>query len=190
MLIPNVIEKTSDGERAYDIYSRMLKDRVVVLSGQVEDNIASSIMAQLLFLESQDKTKDIYLYINSPGGVVTAGLCIYDTMNYIKAPVNTICIGQACSMGSFLLAAGAKGKRKATPSSRIMIHQVSGGSQGQATDMEIQLRETLRLKKFLTEKLAENSKLDYDKMYAACERDTFLSAAEALEMGLIDEIVG
>jgi ATP-dependent Clp protease protease subunit len=190
MIIPTVIEKTNNSERAYDIFSRILKDRVVMLTGQVHDESAALVIAQLLFLESEDSEKDIYFYINSPGGVVTAGLGIYDTMNYIKCPVNTICIGQAASMGSLLLCAGAKGKRSATESSRIMIHQPSGGASGQSTDIQIQAKEIERLKEYLTKILSKNSKLEYEQMYDRCERDTFLSAYEAKDLGLIDHIVG
>lgn len=188
MLIPTVIEQSSRGERAYDIYSRLLRERIIFLTGQVEDQMASTIVAQLLFLESEGK-EDIHLYINSPGGVVTAGMAIYDTMRLIKPDVRTICVGQACSMGSFLLAGGTKGKRFALPHARIMIHQPSGGSQGQATDIEIQAREILALKKRLTEELANNCGQPVKKVMADCERDNFMGAAEAVSYGLIDEVL-
>lgn len=189
MVIPYVIEKTSDGERSYDIYSRMLKDRIIFLGTQVEDQMASSIMAQLLFLEAQDPTADIWMYINSPGGVITSGMAIFDTMRYIKCDVNTVCIGQACSMGSFLLTAGTKGKRFATPSSRIMIHQPSGGAQGQSTDIQIQAKEIQRMKDTLNKHLADFTGQKLEKIEADCERDTFMSAEEAKKYGLIDQVV-
>lgn len=188
-LVPMVIESSNKGERAMDIYSMLLKERIIYLTGQVEDHMASLICAQLLYLESQDHKKDIYLYINSPGGVVTAGLSIYDTMRYIRPDVSTICMGQAASMGAYLLAGGAKGKRFALPNSRIMIHQPLGGAQGQATDIEIQAKEILRLKEKLTSELAKNSGKSYDDMYRACDRDNFMSAEEARAFGLIDEVV-
>ena len=188
-LVPIVVEQTPRGERAYDIYSRLLKDRIVLLGFPIDDHIANLIVAQLLFLESEDPEKDIYLYINSPGGVVTAGLAIYDTMQYIKPDVCTICMGQAASMGAFLLAAGTKGKRYALPSSRIMIHQPLGGFQGQATDIEIHAREILRLKKYLNEKLAEFTGKSVKKVEKDTERDYFMSAEEAKEYGLIDKVL-
>jgi len=187
--VPYVIEQSGNGERSYDIYSRLLKDRVVFLGSEVNDQVASSIVAQLLFLESQDPEADIYFYINSPGGVVTAGMAIYDTMNYIKPDVSTICIGQAASMGAFLLSAGAKGKRFALPSSRIMIHQPLGGARGQATDIEIHAKEILRMKKELNEKLATHCSQPYDVVVASTERDNFMSSEEAKVFGLIDEII-
>jgi len=188
-LVPIVVEQTPRGERAYDIYSRLLKDRIVLLGFPIDDHVANLIVAQLLFLESEDPDKDIYLYINSPGGVVTAGLAIYDTMQYIKPDVCTICMGQAASMGAFLLAAGAKGKRFALPSSRIMIHQPLGGFQGQATDIEIHAREILRLKKYLNEKLSEFTGQPLEKIEADTERDYFMSAQEAKEYGIIDKVL-
>ena len=189
MLIPTVIEKTGRGERAYDIYSRLLKDRIIMLHGEVNDQSASLIVAQLLFLEAEDPEKDIYLYINSPGGVVTAGMSIYDTMNYIKPDVVTICMGQAASMGAFLLSSGTKGKRYALPHARIMIHQPLGGAQGQATDIEIHAKEILRMKKELNEILAQNTGKTIKKITADTERDNFMSANEALEYGLIDKVL-
>jgi len=187
--IPFVIEKTGRGERSYDIYSRLLKDRIVMLSGEINDAVASSIVAQMLFLEAQDPDKDIYLYINSPGGVVTSGFSIYDTMNFIKCDVSTICIGQAASMGAFLLSAGAKGKRFSLPHSRIMIHQPLGGAQGQATDIAIQAKEILRLKKKLNELLAVHTGQSVEQIEKDTERDNFMSAEEALEYGLIDKVI-
>ncbi|WP_169777697.1 ATP-dependent Clp endopeptidase proteolytic subunit ClpP [Campylobacter mucosalis] len=187
--VPVVVERTGKGERSYDIYSRLLKDRIVMLSGQIEDGMASSIVAQLLFLEAEDPDKDIYLYINSPGGVVTSGFSIYDTMNYIKPDVCTICIGQAASMGAFLLSSGAKGKRYALTNSRIMIHQPLGGAQGQATDIEIQAREILRLKDSLNTILAKNTGQKLPKIIKDTERDNFMNANEAKEYGLIDKIL-
>ncbi|EPH5217411.1 ATP-dependent Clp endopeptidase proteolytic subunit ClpP [Campylobacter upsaliensis] len=189
MYIPYVIEKTSCGERSYDIYSRLLKDRIVMLSGEINDDVASSIVAQLLFLEAEDPQKDIYLYINSPGGVITSGFSIYDTMNYIKPDVCTICIGQAASMGAFLLSCGAKQKRFALPNSRIMIHQPLGGARGQATDIEIQAKEILRLKTILNEILAQNTNQKIAKITKDTERDFFMSAVEAKEYGLIDKVL-
>ena len=189
MLIPTVIEKTGRGERAYDIYSRLLKDRIIMLSGEIEDHMASLIVSQLLFLEAEDPEKDIYLYINSPGGVVTAGMSIYDTMNYIKPDVVTICMGQAASMGAFLLSSGEKGKRFALPHARIMIHQPLGGAQGQATDIEIHAKEILRMKKELNEILAKNTGQTIRKITADTERDNFMSAKEAVEYGLIDKVL-
>ncbi|MBR1613332.1 MAG: ATP-dependent Clp endopeptidase proteolytic subunit ClpP [Succinivibrio sp.] len=188
-LVPVVVEQTSRGERSYDIYSRMLKDRVIFLTGQVEDHMADLIVAQLLFLESDDPDKDIYLYINSPGGVVTAGLAIYDTMQYIKPDVCTLCLGQAASMGSFLLSGGAKGKRFALPNSSIMIHQPLGGFQGQATDIMIHARQTQRVKDTLNGIIAKNTGKSLEEVVEATERDNFLSAQEALEFGLIDKVI-
>ncbi len=188
-LVPIVVEQTPRGERAYDIYSRLLKDRIILLGFPIDDHIANLIVAQLLFLEAEDPEKDIYMYINSPGGVVTAGLAIYDTMNYIKPDVVTICMGQAASMGAFLLSAGAKGKRYALPSSRIMIHQPLGGFQGQATDIEIHAKEILRLKRYLNEKLAEHTGQPIEKIEQDTERDYFMSAEEAVEYGLIDKVI-
>jgi ATP-dependent Clp protease protease subunit len=187
--IPYVVEKSGRGERSYDIYSRLLKDRIVMLSGEVNDAVASSIVAQLLFLEAEDPEKDIYFYINSPGGVVTSGLSIYDTMNYIKPEVATICIGQAASMGSFLLSSGEKGKRFALPNARIMIHQPLGGAQGQATDIQIQAEEILRIKAQLNEILAKNCGQDVEKVKNDTERDKFMSSQEAVEYGLIDKVL-
>ncbi|BEJ90310.1 ATP-dependent Clp endopeptidase proteolytic subunit ClpP [Campylobacter jejuni] len=189
MFIPYVIEKSSRGERSYDIYSRLLKDRIIMLSGEIHDELAASIVAQLLFLEAEDPTKDIYLYINSPGGVITSGFSIYDTMNYIKPDVCTICIGQAASMGAFLLSCGAEGKRFALPNSRIMIHQPLGGARGQATDIEIQAKEILRLKTILNNILAKNTKQKVAKIAKDTERDFFMSAQEAKEYGLIDKVL-
>ncbi|GAA7172708.1 ATP-dependent Clp endopeptidase proteolytic subunit ClpP [Helicobacter pylori] len=189
MFIPYVIEKSSRGERSYDIYSRLLKDRIIMLSGEIHDELAASIIAQLLFLEAEDPTKDIYLYINSPGGVITSGFSIYDTMNYIKPDVCTICIGQAASMGAFLLSCGAEGKRFALPNSRIMIHQPLGGARGQATDIEIQAKEILRLKTILNDILAKNTKQKVAKIAKDTERDFFMSAQEAKEYGLIDKVL-
>ncbi|NLK65890.1 MAG: ATP-dependent Clp endopeptidase proteolytic subunit ClpP [Campylobacteraceae bacterium] len=187
--IPYVVEKTSRGERSYDIYSRLLKDRIIMLSGEINDQVASSIVSQLLFLEAEDPEKDIYLYINSPGGVVTSGLSIYDTMNYIRPDVSTICIGQAASMGAFLLSSGAKGKRFALPNSRIMIHQPLGGAQGQATDIEIQAKEILRIKQILNEILAINTGKEITELEKDTDRDNFMSAKEAVEYGLIDKVL-
>jgi ATP-dependent Clp protease, protease subunit len=187
--IPVVVEQTGRGERSYDIYSRLLKDRIVMLSGEVNDAVASSIVAQLLFLEAEDPEKDIYLYINSPGGVVTSGMSMFDTMNYIKPDICTICIGQAASMGAFLLSAGTPGKRFALPHSRIMIHQPLGGAQGQATDIAIQAKEILRMKDELNRLLAKHTGQDVEKVAADTERDNFMSAAEAAEYGLIDKVI-
>ncbi|TQR31333.1 ATP-dependent Clp endopeptidase proteolytic subunit ClpP [Campylobacter sp. MIT 99-7217] len=189
MYIPYVIEKTSRGERSYDIYSRLLKDRIVMLSGEIHDELAASIVAQLLFLEAEDPEKDIFLYINSPGGVITSGFSIYDTMNYIKPDVCTICIGQAASMGAFLLSCGQKGKRFALPNSRIMIHQPLGGARGQATDIEIQAKEILRLRSILNEILAENTGQKLAKIAKDTDRDFFMSSNEAKEYGLIDKVL-
>ncbi|MBU1927607.1 ATP-dependent Clp endopeptidase proteolytic subunit ClpP [bacterium] len=187
--IPYVVEKTGRGERSYDIYSRLLKDRIVMLSGEVNDQVASSIVAQFLFLEAEDPEKDIYFYINSPGGVVTAGMAIYDTMNYIRPNVATICIGQAASMGAFLLSSGEKGKRYALPHARIMIHQPLGGAQGQATDIAIQAKEILRMKQELNEILAKNTGQKVEKVENDTDRDNFMSAAESKEYGMIDEVL-
>ena len=188
-LIPMVVEQTSRGERAYDIYSRLLKDRIVFLVGTVNDTVASLITAQLLYLESENPKKEISFYINSHGGLVTAGLGIYDTMQYIKPPVSTLCIGQASSMGSFLLAAGEKGKRLSLPNSRIMVHQPSAGFQGQATDIEIHAKEILDLKKRLNKIYTKHTKKSEDEIKKALERDKFMSPAEAKDFGLIDEVV-
>lgn len=188
-LVPMVIEQTGRGERSFDIYSRMLKERVIFVTGEIEDHMADLIIAQLLFLESDDPDKDIYMYINSPGGVVTAGMAIYDTMQYIRPDVCTVCLGQACSMGSFLLAGGANGKRIALPHARIMIHQVLGGYKGQATDIVIHAQETVRIKQTLTELLAQNCNQPLERVLADCERDNFMSAHEALAYGLIDQVI-
>lgn len=187
--IPVVVEQTGRGERSYDIYSRLLKDRIVMLSGEVNDAVASSIVAQLLFLEAEDPDKDIYLYINSPGGVVTSGMSMFDTMNYIKPDICTICIGQAASMGAFLLSAGTPGKRFALPHSRIMIHQPLGGAQGQATDIAIQAKEILRMKDELNGLLAKHTGQDVEKIKEDTERDNFMSATEACEYGLVDKVI-
>ena len=188
-LVPMVIEQTARGERSFDIYSRLLKERVIFMTGEVEDHMADLIVAQLLFLESDDPDKDIYLYINSPGGVVTAGMAIYDTMQYIKPDVCTLCMGLACSMGSFLLAGGAPGKRFALPHSRIMIHQPLGGFKGQASDIMIHARETERVKRTLTELLAKHTGKSVDEVMQDCDRDNFMSADEALAYGLIDRVI-
>ena len=188
-LIPMVVEQTSKGERAYDIYSRLLKERIIFLVGPINDNVASLVTAQLLFLESEDPKKEINLYINSPGGLVTAGLGIYDTMQYIKPDVSTLCIGQAASMGSFLLAAGKKGKRFSLPNSRIMVHQPSAGFQGQATDIEIHANEVLALKKRLNEIYSKHTGKSVDEVKKALERDNFMTPDSAKEFGLIDEVV-
>ncbi len=187
--IPYVVEQTGRGERSYDIYSRLLKDRIIMLSGEVNDQVASSVVAQLLFLEAQDPDKDIYFYINSPGGVVTAGLSMFDTMNYIKPDIVTICIGQAASMGAFLLASGTKGKRYALPNARIMIHQPSGGAQGQSTDIQIQAQEIQRLKDSLNEILAKQTGKTPKRIEKDTERDNFMSSVEAVEYGLIDQVL-
>ncbi|MCL2567209.1 MAG: ATP-dependent Clp endopeptidase proteolytic subunit ClpP [Alphaproteobacteria bacterium] len=188
-LVPMVIEASSRGERAFDIYSRLLKERIIFLTSPIDDNIASLVCAQLLFLESEDPKKDIALYINSPGGVVTAGLAIYDTMNYIKCDVSTLCMGQAASMGSFLLMAGTAGKRFILPSARVMVHQPSGGAQGQATDIEIQAKEILYLKSMINEIYAKHTGQPIEKVIAALERDNFMNANQALEFGLVDAII-
>jgi len=187
--IPYVVEKTGRGERSYDIYSRLLKDRIVMLSGEVNDAVASSIVAQFLFLEAEDAEKDIYFYINSPGGSVTSGLSIFDTMNYIKPDVVTICIGQAASMGAFLLSAGKKGKRYSLPHSRIMIHQPLGGARGQASDIKIQAEEILRLKSELNQILANNCNKDIKIIEKDTDRDFFMSSEESMEYGLIDKVL-
>ena len=188
-LVPMVVEQSSKGERAYDIYSRLLKERIIFLTGQINDNIASLVTAQLLFLEAEDPKKEIYLYINSPGGLVTAGLGIYDTMQYVKPDISTLCIGQAASMGSFLLAAGTKGKRFSLPNSRIMVHQPSAGFQGQATDIEIHANEVLSLKKRLNEIYSKHTGKTVDEIKSALERDNFMTADSAKSFGLIDEVV-
>ncbi|MBQ2057878.1 MAG: ATP-dependent Clp endopeptidase proteolytic subunit ClpP [Oscillospiraceae bacterium] len=188
-LVPYVVEQTSRGERSYDIYSRLLNDRIIFLGEEVNDTTASLVVAQLLYLEAQDPDKDIQFYINSPGGSVTAGMAIYDTMQYIKPDVSTICVGLAASMGAFLLAAGAKGKRIALPNSEIMIHQPSGGFQGQATDIRIHAENILRIKENLNRILAENTGKDIDTVRAATERDNFMSAEEAVEFGIIDKVI-
>ena len=187
--VPMVVEQSGQGERAYDIYSRLLKDRIIFLSGEIEDNMANTIVAQMLFLEAEDPDKDIYLYINSPGGVVTAGMAIYDTMQYIKPDVSTICIGQAASMGSLLLTAGAKGKRFALPNARIMIHQPLGGARGQSTDVQIQAKELLRIRQMLNEILSQRTGKSMEQIEADTERDNFMSAAEAVEYGLVDKVI-
>lgn len=188
-LVPMVVETTNRGERAYDIYSRLLKERIIFLTGAVHDDVASLICAQLLFLESENPDKDISFYINSPGGVVTAGLAIYDTMRYVRPDVSTVCIGQAASMGSFLLCAGAKGKRFILPNARVMIHQPSGGAQGQASDIEIQAREILKIRERLNKMYVEHTGQDLETIERAVDRDTFMSADEAREFGLVDEVV-
>ena len=188
-LVPMVLQKVPGGERSFDIFSLMLNQRIIFMHEDVHDGMASVISASLLYLESEDPNKDIYMYINSPGGVVTAGLAIYDTMNYIKPDVVTVCMGQAASMGAFLLSAGAKGKRMALPSARIMIHQPLGGAQGQATDIQIQAQEILRLKTFLTQTLADNCNKTYQEMHDLCERDYFMSSQQALDLGLIDKVI-
>lgn len=188
-LVPMVVEQTARGERSYDIYSRLLKERIIFLTGEVEDHMSSLICAQLLFLESENPTKDIYIYINSPGGVVTSGLAMLDTMNYIKPDVATVCIGQACSMGSLLLTCGAKGKRYALPNARVMIHQPSGGARGQATDIEIQAREILKLRQRLNQIYVDTTGQKLKTIEEAVERDNFMSADEAKAFGLIDHVV-
>ena len=189
MLIPTVIEKTTHGERAYDIYSRLLKDRIIFLGSGINDSVANTVIAQLLFLESQDQKKDIKLYINSPGGSVTAGLAIYDTMQYIKPDVSTICIGMAASMGAVLLSAGAKGKRFALPNSEVMIHQVMGGAEGQASDVQIRAERILKMKSDLNEILAKHSGQTVKKVEKDADRDYFMSAAEAATYGLVDKVI-
>ena len=187
--VPIVVEKTGRGERSYDIYSRLLKDRIIMLSGEVNDAVASTVVAQLLFLEAEDPDKDIFLYINSPGGVITSGMSMFDTMNYIKPDVCTICIGQAASMGAFLLSCGAKGKRYALPHARVMIHQPLGGAQGQATDIQIQAKEIQRMKDELNGILSSQTGQPLEKLQADTERDFFMSAEEAKEYGLIDKVL-
>jgi ATP-dependent Clp protease protease subunit len=189
VLVPYVVEQTGRGERSYDIFSRLLKDRIVFLGGTVTDDLANLVTAQLLFLESEDPEREINMYINSPGGSVTAGLAIYDTMQFVKPPVSTLCVGQAASMGSLLLAAGAKGKRYALPHSRILIHQVSGGFEGQASDIEIHAREALRLREILNDILAHHTGQNVKKIEKDTDRDNFMSAAQAVEYGLIDEVI-
>jgi len=188
-LVPVVVEQTNRGERAYDIYSRLLKDRIIFLGTAIDDLVANTVIAQLLFLEAEDPKKDIHLYINSPGGSVTAGLAIYDTMQYIKPDVSTICLGQAASMGAFLLAAGAKGKRFALPYSRIMIHQPSGGAQGQSTDIDIQAKEILRIRQIINEILSKHTGQPIEKIERDTDRDYFMSAQQAKEYGIIDEVM-
>lgn len=188
-LVPTVVEQTNRGERAYDIFSRLLNDRIIILSEEVNDTTASLVVAQLLFLEGQDPDKDISFYINSPGGSITSGMAIYDTMQYIKCDVSTICIGMAASMGAFLLSSGTKGKRYALPNSEIMIHQPSGGSQGQATDIRIQAERILKMKANLNKMLAENTGKPIEQIERDTERDNFMSAAEAVEYGLIDKVI-
>ncbi len=188
-LVPMVVEQTSRGERSYDIYSRLLKERVIFMTGQVEDHMANLIVAQLLFLESENPEKDIYLYINSPGGSVTAGMSIYDTMQFIKPDVSTVCMGQACSMGAFLLAGGAKGKRFCLPNGRVMIHQPLGGFQGQASDIQIHAQEILKTKQKLNEMLAAHTGQPLDKIERDTDRDNFMSAEEAVEYGLVDVVL-
>jgi ATP-dependent Clp protease protease subunit len=189
VLVPYVVEQTGRGERSYDIFSRLLKDRIVFLGGTVTDDLANLVTAQLLFLESEDPEREINMYINSPGGSVTAGLAIYDTMQFVKPPVSTLCVGQAASMGSLLLAAGAKGRRYALPHSRILIHQVSGGFEGQASDIEIHAREALRLREILNDILAHHTGQNAKKIEKDTDRDNFMSAAQAVEYGLIDEVI-
>lgn len=187
--VPMVVERSNTGERAYDIYSRLLKDRIIFLGGPIDDAVANTVVAQLLFLESEDPDKDIHLYINSPGGVVTAGLAIYDTMQYIKPDVSTICIGQAASMGALLLTAGAKGKRYALPNARIMIHQPLGGAQGQSTDIQIQAREIQRIREVINDILVESTGKDRETVVQDTERDNFMTAEEAKAYGLVDEVI-
>jgi ATP-dependent Clp protease, protease subunit len=187
-LIPTVVEQSSRGERAFDIYSRMLRERIVFVTGEVEDHMASSIVAQLLFLESENPSKDVFMYINSPGGVVTAGMAIHDTMRYIRPKISTVCIGQACSMGSFLLASGEPGMRVALPQARIMVHQPSGGARGMASDIEIQAREILRLKQTMHELYAEYTGKSVTEVAEAMDRDTWLDATEAKDFGLVDQV--
>ena len=189
ILVPFVVEQTGRGERSYDIYSRLLKDRIVFLGGQISDEVSNLITAQLLFLESEDPEREINMYINSPGGSVTAGLAIYDTMQFVKPPVSTLCVGQAASMGALLLAAGSKGKRYALPHARIMIHQLSGGFEGQAADIDIQAREALRLRDVTTLILSQHTGQNLKKLEKDTDRDNFLSAQQALEYGLIDEVI-
>lgn len=187
--VPTVIESSSRGERSFDIFSRLLRERIIFLGTEINDEVANAVVAQLLLLDSENPEKDIMLYINSPGGVITAGMAIYDTMNLIKSDVSTICLGEAASMGSFLLSSGTKGKRLSLPSARIMIHQPLGGAQGQATDIELEAKEILRMKDQLTRILAENSGQDLEKVQKDCERDYYMSAAQAVEYGLIDKVI-
>ncbi|SEA11857.1 MULTISPECIES: ATP-dependent Clp endopeptidase proteolytic subunit ClpP [Selenomonas] len=187
--VPMVVEQSNRGERAYDIYSRLLKDRIIFLGGQIDDNVANVVVAQMLFLESEDPDKDIYLYINSPGGVVTAGLAIYDTMQYIKPDVSTICIGQAASMGAVLLTAGAKGKRFALPNARVMIHQPLGGAQGQSTDIQIQAREIQRIRETINDIFVQTTGKTAEEINNDTERDNFMTAAEAKAYGIVDEVI-
>ncbi|KAA1195462.1 ATP-dependent Clp endopeptidase proteolytic subunit ClpP [Photorhabdus heterorhabditis] len=187
-LVPMVIEQTARGERSFDIYSRLLKERIIFLTGQVEDHMANLVVAQMLFLEAENPEKDIFLYINSPGGVITAGMSIYDTMQFIKPDVSTICMGQACSMGAFLLTAGAEGKRFCLPNSRVMIHQPLGGFQGQATDIEIHAQEILKVKARMNSLMAKHTRKPLEEIEKDTERDRFLSASEAVEYGLVDKI--
>ena len=189
ILVPFVVEQTGRGERSYDIYSRLLKDRIVFVGGQITDEVSNLVTAQLLFLESEDPEKEINMYINSPGGSVTAGLAMYDTMQFVKPPVSTLCVGQAASMGAVLLAAGAKGRRYSLPHSRIMIHQLSGGFEGQAADIDIQAREALRLRELLNQILSSHTGQPMKKIEKDTDRDNFLSAAQAVEYGLIDEVI-
>ena len=188
-LVPMVVEQTSRGERSYDIFSRLLKDRIIMLSGEIDDNVSNLVVSQLLFLESEDPDKDIYIYINSPGGSITAGMAIYDTMEYIKPDVSTICIGMAASMGAFLLSSGQKGKRFALPNSEIMIHQPLGGFRGQATDIDIHAKRILKIKDTLNEILSENTNQPIDKIKKDVERDYFMSAEEAKNYGLVDNVI-
>lgn len=188
-LVPTVVESTPRGERAFDIYSRLLKDRIVFIGTPIDDHVANLVIAQLLFLESEDPEKDINIYINSPGGAVTAGLAIYDTMQYVKPEVSTLCMGQAASMGAVLLAAGTKGKRFALPHARVMIHQPLGGMRGQASDMEIQAKEILKMKELLTRMLAKHTEQDFTKVARDCDRDFFMSAQDSKEYGLVDHVV-
>ena len=187
--VPTVIESSSRGERSFDIFSRLLRERIIFLGTEINDEVANAVVAQLLLLDSENPEKDIMLYINSPGGVITAGMAIYDTMNLIKADVSTICLGEAASMGSFLLSSGTKGKRLSLPSARIMIHQPLGGAQGQATDIELEAKEILRMKEQLTGILAKNSGQELEKVQKDCERDYYMSAAQAVEYGLIDKVI-
>ncbi|MCI6691649.1 MULTISPECIES: ATP-dependent Clp endopeptidase proteolytic subunit ClpP [unclassified Clostridium] len=188
-LVPMVVEQTSRGERSYDIFSRLLKDRIIMLSGEINDTVANLVVAQLLFLESEDPDKDIHLYINSPGGSITSGMAIYDTMQYVKPDVSTICIGMAASMGSFLLSSGAKGKRFALPNSEIMIHQPLGGFQGQATDFDIHAKRILKIKESLNKILSENTEQPLEKIKSDVERDYFMTAEEAMNYGLVDKVI-
>ena len=187
--VPIVIEQTNKGERSYDIYSRLLKDRIIFLSGEINDVMADLVVAQLLFLEAEDPDKEIFMYINSPGGSVSAGMAIYDTMNYIKCDVSTICVGLAASMGAFLLSSGAKGKRKALPNAEIMIHQPLGGAQGQATDIEIQAKQILKIKTKMAKILSENTGKPFETVMEDTERDTYMTADEAREYGIVDEVI-